>query len=121
RVGRTLTVAMANPTDATAIDAIKFVTRCDVEPVIVGEATLRKHLDTHYAKDDDHLTDILEQMDIGDDVEVVEDTEEEISVAALQAQIDDAPVVKLINGILTDAVTRGASDIHIEPYEKELR
>ena len=121
RVGRTLTLAMANPTDATAIDAVKFVTRYDVEPVIVGEATLRKHLEQKYQKDDDHLTEILEQMDVGDDVEVVEETEEEVSVAALQAQIDDAPVVKLINGILTDAVVRGASDIHIEPYEKELR
>ncbi len=121
RVGRTLTLAMANPTDATAIDAIKFVTRYDVEPVIVGEATLKRHLEAHYQKDDDHLSEILESMDVTDDVEVVEDTEEEVSVAALQAQIDDAPVVKLINGILTDAVVRGASDIHIEPYEKELR
>jgi type IV pilus assembly protein PilB len=121
RVGRTLTLAMANPTDATAIDAVKFVTRYDVEPVIVGEATLRRNLEQKYQKDDDHLAEILEQMDVGDDVEVVEETEEEVSVAALQAQIDDAPVVKLINGILTDAVVRGASDIHIEPYEKELR
>jgi type IV pilus assembly protein PilB len=122
RVGRTLTIAMANPTDATAIDAVKFVTRYDVEPVIVGEATLRKHLDTQYGKEDEHhLAEFLEAMDVGDDVEVVEDTEEEISVAALQAQIDDAPVVKLINSVLTDAVSRGASDIHIEPYEKELR
>jgi type IV pilus assembly protein PilB len=121
RVGRTLTLAMANPTDATAIDAVKFVTRYDVEPVIVGEATLRRNLEQKYQKDDDHLTEILEQMDVGDDIEVVEETEEEVSVAALQAQIDDAPVVKLINGILTDAVVRGASDIHIEPYEKELR
>jgi type IV pilus assembly protein PilB len=121
RVGRMLTLAMANPTDATAIDAVKFVTRYDVEPVIVGEATLRRNLEQKYQKEDDHLTEILEQMDVGDDVEVVEETEEEVSVAALQAQIDDAPVVKLINGILTDAVVRGASDIHIEPYEKELR
>src|SRR5690606_35960506 len=54
-------------------------------------------------------------------LEVVEDKEEDLNVAALQAQIDDAPVVKLINGILTDAVQRGASDIHIEPFEKEIR
>src|SRR5690606_894203 len=54
-------------------------------------------------------------------IEVVEQEEEEVSVAALQAQIDEAPVVKLINGILTDAVLRGASDIHIEPYEHEMR
>jgi type IV pilus assembly protein PilB len=121
RVGRTLTVAMVNPTDANAIDSIKFVTRFEVEPVIVGETTLKRHLEQLYAKEDDHLTQILEQIDVGEDVELVEETEEEISVAALTAQIDDEPVVKLINGLLTDAVVRGASDIHIEPFEKELR
>jgi len=122
RIGRMLTVAMADPTDASAIDSIKFITRCDIEPVIVGEATLKRHLEEHYSqKEDDHLAEILEAIEIDDEVEVVEDTEEEISAAALQAQVDDAPVVKLINGILQDAVMRGASDIHIEPYEKEIR
>jgi type IV pilus assembly protein PilB len=122
RVGRMLTIAMANPTDVSAVDSIKFVTRYDVEPVIVGEFTLRKHLDQYYAaKEDDHLSEILEQIEGTDDVEVLEDHEDDVSIAALQAQVDDAPVVKLINGILTDAVMRGASDIHIEPFEKELR
>jgi type IV pilus assembly protein PilB len=122
RVGRMLTVAMANPTDAGAIDNLKFITRHDIEPVIVGEYTLRKHLEQYYkVKEDDHLNQILEQIEGADDVELLEDKEEDVSVAALQAQIDDAPVVKLINGLLTDAVMRGASDIHIEPFEKEIR
>jgi type IV pilus assembly protein PilB len=123
RVGRTLTIAMANPADAGAIDNLKFITRHDIEPVIVGEYTLRRHLDRYYpTRDDDALNDLLETIEGGEgDVEVVEDREEDVSVAALQAQIDDAPVVKLINGLLTDAVMRGASDIHIEPYEKEIR
>jgi type IV pilus assembly protein PilB len=121
RVGRTLTVAMVNPTDANAIDSIKFVTRYDIEPVIVGETTLRRHLEQLYQKDDEVLTDLLQSIDGGEEVEVLEDAEEDVNVAALQAQIDDEPVVKLINGLLTDAVMRGASDIHIEPYEKELR
>jgi type IV pilus assembly protein PilB len=122
RIGRMLTIAMADPTDAGAIDTIKFVTRCDIEPVIVGEVTLRKHLEQFYAgKDDDHLAELLAEFEIGDDVELIEDSEEEVSTAALQAQVDDAPVVKLVSGILTDAVQRGASDIHIEPYEHELR
>jgi type IV pilus assembly protein PilB len=122
RIGRMLTVAMADPTDASAIDSIKFITRCDIEPVIVGEVTLKKHIEELYApKEDDHLQEILESIEVGEDVEVLEDTEEEISAAALQAQVDDAPVVKLINGVLNDAVSRGASDIHIEPYEKEVR
>ncbi len=122
RVGRVLTVAMANPTDAGAIDDLKFLTRHDIEPVVVGEYTLKKHLDRYYEVADDKLAELLEEIGGGgDDVEVVEETEEEVSVAALQAQVDEAPVVKLINGILTDAVLRGASDIHIEPFEKELR
>ena len=122
RIGRMLTVAMADPTDASAVDSIKFITRCDIEPVIVGEGTLKRHIDEHYApKDDEHLQQLLEAIESDSDVEVVEETEEEVSAAALQAQVDDAPVVKLINGILNDGVQRGASDIHIEPYEKEVR
>jgi type IV pilus assembly protein PilB len=123
RVGRTLTVAMANPTDGGAIDNLKFITRHDIEPVIVGEYTLRKHLERLYrVKEDDTLNQLLESIESNeDDVELVQERDEDVSVAALQAQIDDAPVVRLINGLLTDAVTRGASDIHIEPYEKELR
>ena len=123
RVGRTLTVAMANPADAGAIDTLKFLTRHDIEPVIVGEFTLRKHLDHYYqGREEDSLNQLLESIEGGDDVELVEDrSDDEVSVAALQAQVDDAPVVKLINGLLTDAVNRGASDIHIEPFEKELR
>jgi type IV pilus assembly protein PilB len=122
RIGRMLTVAMADPTDASAIDSIKFITRCDIEPVIVGEVTLRRHIEELYApKEDDHLQEILESIEGAEDVEVVEEADEDVSAAALQAQVDDAPVVKLINGVLQDAVTRGASDIHIEPYEKEVR
>jgi type IV pilus assembly protein PilB len=123
RVGRTLTVAMANPTDAGAIDNLKFITRHDIEPVIVGEFTLRRHLEQYYQlKEEDTLNQLLESIEgSDDDVELLEDRDDEVSVAALQAQIDDAPVVKLINGLLTDAVMRGASDIHIEPFEKEIR
>ena len=127
RVGRLLTIAMANPIDVAAIDALKFATRHDIEPVVVGEYTLRIQLNKHYpeaaqAEEEDrqNLQSLLDQID-AEDLEVIEDSEEELSGAALQQAIDDAPVVKLINGILTDAVHRGASDVHIEPYEKEIR
>jgi type IV pilus assembly protein PilB len=120
RVGRTLTVAMANPADTRALDDLRFATRFDIEPVIVGEYTLRKQLEKHYQAADDRLSEILTEIEESD-VEVVEQRDEEVSVAALQAQVEDAPVVKLINGILTDAVMKGASDIHIEPFEKEIR
>jgi type IV pilus assembly protein PilB len=120
RVGRTLTVAMANPADTRAIEDLRFVTRFDIEPVIVGEYTLRKHIERYYETSDERLNELLNEIN-EEEIEVVDEGDEEVSVAALQAQIDDAPVVKLINGLLTDAVLRGASDIHIEPYEHEIR
>lgn len=122
REGRTLTVAMADPSDLGVIDDLKFITRYDIFPVIAGEYTLRNAIERHYGETpDDALQNLL--ADIGDDgdVEVVEDREEEVNASALAAAIDDAPVVKLINGLLTDAVKRGASDIHFECYEHEMR
>jgi type IV pilus assembly protein PilB len=119
REGRTLTVAMADPTDLGLLEDLKFITRFDLFPVIAGEFTLRNLIEKHYESSDQQLQSILKDMeDTGEDVEVVE-TEEDETVT--QAQIDDAPVVKLINGLLTDAVRRGASDIHIEPFEHEIR
>jgi type IV pilus assembly protein PilB len=119
REGRTLTVAMADPTDLGLLEDLKFITRFDLFPVIAGEYTLRNLIERHYEASDQQLQSILKDMEeTGEDVEVVEQEEDE---AATQAQIDDAPVVKLINGLLTDAVRRGASDIHIEPFEHEIR
>lgn len=121
RMGRMLTVAMTNPTDFSAIDDLKFITKLDIEPVIVGEYTLRKHLENYYGSTEaEAMSNLLE--DFGEeDVEVVDETEEDVSMAALQAEVDSAPVVKFINGLLTDAVLKGVSDIHIEPFEKEIR
>ncbi|MBI4540535.1 MAG: type IV-A pilus assembly ATPase PilB [Gemmatimonadetes bacterium] len=120
RVGRTLTVAMANPTDLGAIDDLKFITRYDIEPVVVGEYTLRRHLEKYHNTQDEKMQEILDELQT-DDIEVLEDQEDDVSVAALQEQVEQAPVVKFINGLLVDAVQKGASDIHIEPYEKEIR
>jgi type IV pilus assembly protein PilB len=123
RDGRTLTVAMADPTNLGVIDDLKFITRYDIFPVIAGEYTLRNAVEKYYESSDAALQTLLKDIDTENDgdVEVVEEKEEEMSAAALAAAIDDAPVVKLINGILTDAVKRGASDIHFECFEHELR
>lgn len=121
RVGRTLTVAMANPQDLSAIDELRFSTGYDIEAVVAGEYSLRKAIEKYYETVDDGLQDMLQEFD-DEDIEVVGgDQEEEVSVTALQAQVEEAPVVRLINAVLTSAVQKGASDIHIEPYEKELR
>jgi len=122
REGRTLTVAMADPSDLGVIDDLKFITRYDIFPVIAGEYTLRNSVDKHYGDStDDALQNILEDIEEEGDVEVVEEKEEEVNASVLAAAIDDAPVVKLINGILTDAVKKGASDIHVECFEHEMR
>ena len=119
REGRTLTVAIADPNNVTAIEDIKFITRCDVFPVIAGEYTLRNAIERYYQQSDAQLQTLLKSVEAAEDLEVVEDEQDEDVKA--QDLADDAPVVKLINGLLTDAVKRGASDIHIEPFEHEMR
>jgi type IV pilus assembly protein PilB len=122
REGRTLTVAMADPTNLAVLDDLKFITRYDIFPVIAGEYTLRNQLEKHYEQVDQQLGKLIEEIaeEGVEELEVLDSKEEED--AAGQAQlVDDAPVVKLINAILTDAVKRGASDIHVEAFEHELR
>src|SRR5262245_2069365 len=118
REGRVLTVAMADPTNVAVIEDLKFITRFDIFPVIAGEYTLRTCIERYYEQSDAQLQSILKDIQQDDDLEVIEEKEEE---QAPKQVADDAPVVKLINGILTDAVKRGASDIHIEPFEFEIR
>ena len=119
REGRTLTIAIADPNNVTAIEDIKFITRCDVFPVIAGEYTLRNAIERYYQQSDAQLQNLLKTVAEAEELEVVEDSQDEDVKATDIA--DDAPVVKLINGLLTDAVKRGASDIHIEPFEHEMR
>jgi type IV pilus assembly protein PilB len=121
RVGSKLTVAVADPGEIGVMEDLKFITRFEIEPVIAGEFTLRRIVEREYDSADERISDLLRQFEDGSDVEVVEEQEEEFNVGALQAQVDEAPVVKLINGILNDAVGRGASDIHFECYEREIR
>jgi type IV pilus assembly protein PilB len=121
REGRTLTIAIADPNNVAAIEDIKFITRCDIFPVIAGEYTLRNAIDRYYQQSDAQLQSLLKSVELeGDaDLEVVEEQQDEEVKASELAE--DAPVVKLINGLLTDAVKRGASDVHIEPFEHEMR
>jgi type IV pilus assembly protein PilB len=119
RDGRTLTVAVADPTNMGVIDDLKFITRYDISPVIAGEFTLRNTIEKFYESSDAAMQTLLDDIaSEGDgDVEVVEEKDEDDKAI----QLDDAPVVKLVNAILTDAVKRGASDIHFECFEHELR
>ena len=118
RDGRTLTIAMADPTNLGVLDDLKFITRYDIFPVIAGEFTLRNVIEKIYGtQDEQRLQTLMNEIEVESDIEVIEEHDDD----ATAADIDDAPVVKLINAILTDAVKRGASDIHFECFEHERR
>jgi len=120
REGNRLIVAMANPDNVFAIDGIKFITSMDVEPMVCPESSLLSAIDEHYSTPD-ILDELIKDLDVVDLELVDTGEEEEIGLIQLKAQVEEAPVVKLINGLLTDAVRRMASDIHIEPFENMLR
>jgi type IV pilus assembly protein PilB len=123
KTGATITIAMADPTNVFAMDDIKFMTGYNVEPVVASELGIKAAIDNYYGSTSAlELKKVMEDLQQAEsaDLEVMEE-EEELDVAALEQGAEEAPVVKLVNLILTDAIKRGASDIHIEPYEKEFR
>jgi type IV pilus assembly protein PilB len=149
RVGATLTLAMVDPTNVFAMDDIKFMTGLNIEPVVVSEASVQDAIARYYSQSREielarefeesvssngngngHYDSLpgstmtLDQLDFDSDgaegLEVI-DEDEEIDLTNLTRMSEDAPVVRLVNVLLSDALQRGASDIHIEPYEKEMR
>ena len=168
RVGATLTLAMADPTNVFAMDDIKFMTELNVEPVIASEASIQMAIGKYYSgstqidifdsafafdgekgglkgaslkknsknghngnkiKVDERLVDSdidvsLDHFDFtshdGEEFELLDDNEE-IDLATLTRASEDAPVVRLVNVLMVDSLRRGASDIHVEPYEKDFR
>jgi len=119
RDGRTLTVAMSDPASMSVLDDIKFITRLDIFPVIAGEFTLRNAIEKFYSSGEAQMENLLADLE-DDDIEVLE-SENDNTADNGASLVDEAPVVKLINAIMTDALKRGASDIHFECFEKELR
>src|SRR4029079_10805457 len=161
KVGATLTMAMADPTNVFAMDDIKFMTGLNVEPVIASETSIQSAVGKYYGgsnqidmcdayfagetekspskngngngngngkqerlSEEDLAGSTLDTFEFGqhesEEFEVV-DTNEEIDLAALARASEDAPVVRLVNVLLVDSLRRGASDIHVEPYEKDFR
>jgi type IV pilus assembly protein PilB len=122
RDGRQLTVAIADPTAMSVVDDLKFITRYDIVPVLAGEYSMRSAIEKHYEANEIHMQSLLQDIaGDEDDVEVIENQDDAVDASVLAAQVDEAPVVKLINAILVDAVHKGASDIHFECFEHELR
>jgi type IV pilus assembly protein PilB len=123
RVGSSLTIAMVDPTNVFAMDDIKFMTGFNIEPVVASESSIMTGIEKAYggAQEED-LEKVMAQIGESDtDVELSAAEEDELALADLEKAADEAPIVKLVNVILTEAVKRGASDIHMEPYEKEYR
>ncbi len=124
RMGNALTLAMADPTNVFALDDVGFMTGLQIQPVVASEAAIRKAFERLY-ETGASVTDMMTELEEADtDVEVVDGGEEAFTKADifdLKESADEAPVVRLINMILTDAIRRGASDIHLEPYEKVFR
>jgi len=122
RTGTTLVVAMADPSNIYAVDDLKFMTGFNIERVVASEGAIHDAIVKYYGAGDNFsaydFNSILGDLDI-DDVDYVE--EENLDVNDLAAGADDAPVIRLVNAILVDAIKRGTSDIHVEPYEKIFR
>jgi type IV pilus assembly protein PilB len=145
RAGATLTIAMTDPTNVFAMDDVKFMTGYNVEPVVASETALLEAIDKYYGvgpaaaakgaakgapvvqAPGESALDMasrslaeVQMLAVDTDVEVISDLEE-ISAEMLERQGEEAPVIKLVNVVLMSAISKGASDIHIEPYEKEYR
>ncbi len=142
RVGATLTIAMTDPTNVFALDDLKFMTGYNVEPVVAWETAVLDAIQKYYGAPGvgggknsqkvvetapgesalDMATRAMSEMPMldSDDVEILDEVDE-ISAEALTRQGEEAPVIKLVNVILMSAISKGASDIHVEPYEKEYR
>jgi type IV pilus assembly protein PilB len=130
RVGSTLTIAMIDPTNVFAMDDIKFMTGFNIEPVVASETAIREAIDKYYGSTHAiELKKVMEDIAIidqkleGDEtsLELASTEEEAIDLEGLEQAAEEAPIIKLVNLILSSSLKRGSSDIHIEPYEKEFR
>src|SRR5881296_2981013 len=124
KMGNSLALAMADPTNVFALDDISFMTNLQVLPLVASQTAIKKAIDRNYESKTEAISSVLSDMqtDLGN-VEVVEDGEEgaKVDVFELKESADEAPVVKLVNMVLVDAIQKGASDIHFESYEKIFR
>jgi type IV pilus assembly protein PilB len=122
RVGSVLTIAMTDPTNVFAMDDVKFMTGFNVEPVVASESAIADAISRFYGgshSNGEELTNLMRDL-VDEELELASD-EAELDAASLEKAAEEAPIIKLVNLILTDSVKRGASDIHLEPYETELR
>lgn len=118
RAGATLIIAVSDPSNLFSIEDIKFMTGYNIEMVVASERDIKASIDKYYDQSAS-LADVMSDLDV-EDLEIVGD-DEQVDVGSLERATEDAPVVKMVNAILQDAIRKKASDIHIEPYEKLFR
>ena len=119
RAGATLIVAMSDPSNIYAIDELKFLTQYNIEPVVASEGAIDEAIQRYYEQAPD-LSELVGEFE-AEDIDFSADAEEDLNIVDIEKQSGEAPVVKLCNMILLAAIKKKASDIHIEPYEKEFR
>ncbi|MEN8262835.1 MAG: type IV-A pilus assembly ATPase PilB [Nitrospirota bacterium] len=121
--GAVLTVAMIDPSNVFAIDDVKFMTGYEVQPVVASENAIKEAIAHHYEQSSEELQSVVDSLaEFKDEgLDFIQESDDDIDLGELQNAMEEAPVVKLINLILSEAITRGASDIHMEPYEKSFR
>ncbi|ABC80398.1 type IV-A pilus assembly ATPase PilB [Anaeromyxobacter dehalogenans] len=120
RAGSSLIVAMSDPSNIFAIDDVKFLTGYNVEVVVASEQAIREAIEKYYAEKGPDLDEVMQGFD-DSEVAIIEADGDDMNVVDLEKSAEEAPVVKLVNLILLDAIKKGASDIHVEPYEKDFR
>ncbi|MFP3869827.1 MAG: GspE/PulE family protein, partial [Syntrophobacteria bacterium] len=118
-VGQTLTIAMTEPSNIFIIDDIKFLTRKNIRVTVATESSIKQAMDRFYDTGA-NLEDVMSEISDEENIDVI-DTAEDIDIGELESAAEQAPVVKLVNLILMDAIKKASSDIHIEPYEKSFR
>ncbi len=118
RRGASLIVAMSDPSNIFAIDELKFLTGLNIEVVVASEVAIEEALETYYSSQVSY-DDVMEEFEDSDIS--FGDNDEDINVVDLERQSGEAPVIRLVNYILLNAIKKGASDIHVEPYEKSFR
>ena len=119
KLGKTLIVAISDPNNIYVLDAIKFITGCYIQPVISPQDAISKSIDRYY-QESGGFSDVLKDIE-DSDLELVEDSDDAVTEQDLASQVQDKPLVKLVDSIIADAIKKGASDIHIECYEKRIR
>src|SRR5213594_794001 len=124
KMGNSLALAMADPTNVFALDDISFMTNLQVLPLVASQTAIKKAIDRHYESKTEAIASVMQDMSTDlSNVEVVEGDEDSAKIDSfeLKESADEAPVVKLVNMVLVDAIQKGASDIHFESYEKIFR